>query len=144
MTEFRYGPVELYLVGIERERPDPATIEAIVELVEAGTVRLLDFLIISKDEDGEVTVTEVEDDPDEYGLGTVEMDAAAIVGDEDVEEFAELLEPGSAAALVALELTWARRLSQRFAESGAGILTQEHITAPVVNALVDLSEDETR
>lgn len=142
MSEFRYGPVELYLVGIEGERPDPATIEAIVELIEGRLVRLLDFLVISKDEDGEVTVTEIEDDSDEYGLGTVELDAVGIAGDEDIEEFAELIPPGSAAALVALELTWARRLAQRLAESGAEVLSHERIPAPVVNALVELAEDE--
>ena len=142
MTEFRYGPVELYVVGFEGDRPDPDTISAIVELIEGGLVRLLDFLVISKDADGEFSVIEIEDDSEEYGFGSVELDAVGIVGDEDVEEFAELIPPGGAAALVALELAWARRLAQRFAESGAIVLSHERIPAPVVNALVDLAEEE--
>jgi hypothetical protein len=142
MTEFRYGPVELYLVRIEGDRPDPATIAAIVELIDGGLVRLLDFILISKDEDGEVEVLEIEDDTDEFGLGEIELDAVGIAGDEDIEEFAELIPPGGAAVLVALELTWARRLAQRLSESGAEVLSHERIPAPVVNALVDAAEVE--
>jgi hypothetical protein len=138
MTEFRYGPVELYLVGFEGERPDPQTVSAIADLVEGGLVRLLDFLLISKDDDGEITVVEVEqDDPH---LGALELDAVGIAGEEDVAELAELIPPGGAAALVALELTWARRLAQRFTDSGAVVLSHERIPAPVINALVDLAE----
>jgi hypothetical protein len=142
MTEFRYGPVELYLVGFEGERPDPGTVAAIAELIEGGLVRLLDFLVISKSEDGEVSVVEIEDDTEAYGFGTIELDAVGIAGDEDIEEFAELIPPGGAAALVALELTWARRLATRLDESGAVILSHERIPAPVVNALVELAEEE--
>lgn len=142
MTEFRHGPVELVLVGFEGDRPDPRTIEAIVELIEGGLVRLLDFVIVSKSDDGEVSVVEIEDDSEAYGFGTVELDAVGIAGDEDVDELAELIPPGGSAALVALELTWARRLAQRVSESGAVILSHERIPAPVVNALVELAEQE--
>ena len=50
MAEFRYGPVELYLVGFEGDRPSPDTAAALAELVEGGLVRLLDFVIVSKAE----------------------------------------------------------------------------------------------
>ena len=50
MTEFRYGPVELYLVGFDGDRPSPDTISALAELLEGGLVRLLDFVIVSKSE----------------------------------------------------------------------------------------------
>ncbi len=128
MAEFEYGPVELHLIGFEGDRPDPSVIEAIVDLIQAGIVRLLDFTIVSKSEDGEVTVTEIEDETEEYGFGGVEL--------------AELIPPGSSAALVALELLWARRLAERFAASGSVILRSERIPAPIVNEVLALAAEQ--
>lgn len=142
MVEFRYGPVELYLVGFEGDRPDPGVIAALVEQLEGGLVRLLDFVIISKSDDGEITVTEVEDQTQEYGFGDVELAEIGLAGDEDIEELAELIEPGTSAALVTLELLYARKLASRLAASGGVVLSAERIPAPVVNAILDAAELE--
>ena len=136
MAEFRYGPVELYLVGFEGEAPDPGVIEALSALVEAGTVRVLDFLIVSKSEDGDITIAEVEDE--DFALDLHEI---GIAGEEDIEELAELVPPGGAAALVAMELVYARTLAERIAASGAVVLSAERIPAPVVNALIELASE---
>lgn len=142
MAHFTFGPVEFYLVGLEGDRPSPAVIDAIGELIESGTVRLLDLLLIAKSDVGAVTVTEIEDETEEYGFGTIEFGAIGLAGDEDVEEFAELIRPGTSAALVVLELTWAKRLAEKVAASGAEVLSVERIAAPVVNALVDAIIEE--
>lgn len=136
MADFRYGPVELYLVGFEGEAPDPGVIAALGDLVEAGTVRVLDFLIVSKSDDGDVTIAEVEDE--DFALDLHEV---GIAGDEDVEELAELVPPGGSAAIVALELVYARALAERVAASGAVLLSAERIPAPIVNALIDLAAE---
>lgn len=142
MPEFEYGPVELHLIGFEGDRPDPSVIEAIVDLIQAGIVRLLDFTIVSKSEDGEVTVTEIEDETEEYGFGGVELAEIGLAGDEDIDELAEHIAPGSSAALVALELVWARRLAERFAASGSVILRSERIPAPIVNEVLALAAEQ--
>ncbi|WP_396657625.1 DUF6325 family protein [Microbacterium sp.] len=141
MAEFRYGPVELYLVGFEGERPAPAVVDALAGLLESGLMRLLDFIIISRSEDGEVTVVEVEEDADEYGLGDLELAAIGIAGDEDIDELAELVPPGQSAALVVLEMAYARDLAEKIAASGAEVLSVERIPAPVVNAIVDAVDE---
>ncbi len=140
MAQFTFGPVEFYLLGLEGERPSPALLDELQRLVEAGTVRVLDFVIVSKNEDGDVTILEVE--ADELGLGGVEFVAAGIAGDEDVDEVAPLIDPGTSAALVVLELAWAKRLAEAAASSGAEVLSVERIPAPVVNALVDSLVDD--
>lgn len=136
MADFRYGPVELYLVGFEGEAPDPGVISALSDLVEAGTVRVLDFLIVSKSDEGDVTIAEIEDE--EFALDLHEV---GIAGDEDIEELAELVPAGGSAALVALELVYARALAEKVAASGAVLLSAERIPAPVVNAIIDLAEE---
>lgn len=137
MTEFRYGPVELYLVGLEADRPNLATAQALAELVESGLVRVLDFVLVSKSLDGEIDVVEVDDRAAELGIELAEI---GITGEEDIAELAELVEPGTSAAIVALELTYARRLAEKLAGSGGVVLSVERIPAPVVNAVVDLAE----
>jgi len=134
MADFEYGPVELYLIGFEGERPDAGTLGAIADLVEGGEIRLLDFLLVSRGED-EVTVIEFED----FG-GEIEFDVevleTGLVGGEDVDELAGVIPVGKSAALIAIELLWAKKLASRFAESGASLLQVERIPAPIVNAVL--------
>ncbi|MET0736459.1 MAG: DUF6325 family protein [Microbacterium sp.] len=134
MGTFEYGPVELYLVGFEGEAPDPGVIEALGELVESGLVRVLDFLIVSKSESGDVTIAEIEDED-----FPIDLHEVGIAGEEDVIELAGLVPPGGSAAIVALELVYARTLAERIAASGAVVLSAERIPAPVVNAVIDLA-----
>lgn len=65
MVDFRFGPVELYLVSLDGDRPAPAVIAALTDLVAAGTVNLLDFVVVSKAEDGTLTAIEIEEHADE-------------------------------------------------------------------------------
>lgn len=142
MTEFEYGPVELYVVGFAGDRPDDATLEAIGELIEGGEIRLLDLLVVSRHEDGGVFVTEFDDVSDEYGFGTVELEAVGLVADDDAKELAQGIPPGTSGAILAIELLWAKRLASRFAASGGVVLQTERIPAPVVNAALAEAEVE--
>ena len=136
MPAFRYGPVELYLIGFEGERPDAGTMAALSDLLESGLMRLLDLVLISKSDDGDITVTEVE--ADEFAL---ELHEVGIAGEEDIAELAELVPPGGSALLVALELSYARELAERLDSAGAVVLSAERIPAPVVNAVMDLADE---
>ena len=138
MTEFTYGPVELHLVGIQGDRPDPGVVQALGDLLEGGLLRLLDFVIITKSATGEISVVEVDDEGE--GFGGLEPAATGVVGDEDIEEFAEYVEPGSSAALVAFELVYARTLAEKLDTSGAAVLHSERIPAPIVNHALGLAE----
>lgn len=100
------------------------------------------MLLISKDADGEVAIVEMAENPADFGLDGFDLAAVGIAGEEDVAELAELVPAGGSAALVAMELTFARRLAERLASSGAVVLSSERIPAPVVNALADLAEQD--
>jgi Family of unknown function (DUF6325) len=142
MTEFEYGPVDIYLVGFEGDRPGPGVLEAIGELIEGGEIRLLDLLVISRAEDGAVSITEFADVSDEYGFGTIELEAIGLVADDDAMQLAEGIPPGTSGALLAIELLWAKRLASRFAASGGVVLQTERIPAPIVNAALAEAEVE--
>ena len=142
MNDFRFGPAEFYLVGFEGERPDPATFRALADLAESGVVRILDIALLSKAPTGEVEILELEDDAEAIGLAGFEPIASGLAGEEDVEVLAEALEPGRSAAVVVLELAFARTLAQNLAAAGGQVLRSERVPAPVVNAMMDILDQE--
>lgn len=142
MNDFRFGPAEFYLVGFEGERPDPATFRALTDLIDSGVVRLLDFVVLSKSASGEVEIVELDDDDGVLGLDDFQPIAAGLAGEEDVEALAAALDPGQSAAVVVLELTFARALAQSLAAAGGQVLRSERVPAPVVNAMMDILDQE--
>ncbi|MGS0560729.1 DUF6325 family protein [Microbacterium aurugineum] len=142
MNDFRFGPAEFYLVGFEGERPDPATFRALNDLVDSGVVRLLDFVVLSKSASGEVEIVELDADDGDLGLDDFQPIAAGLAGEEDVEALAAALEPGQSAAVVVLELAFARALAQSLAAAGGQVLRSERVPAPVVNAMMDILDQE--
>lgn len=141
MIDFRYGPVEFYLVGFEGDRPDPATFQALRDLIDGGTVRLLDFVVLSKSADGDVELRDLADDQAE-ALGDARPLADGLAGEEDILMLAEHVPPGTSAAVVVLELTFARTLAEKLQAAGGEVLRTERVPAPVVNAMMDILEQE--
>ena len=143
MADFEYGPVEIFLIGFEGERPGPDVVNAIVELVNSGVVRLLDLLFVTRSyETGDVVVLEIDEVADEYGLPEFELLEVGIAGEEDVADFAEDLAPGTSAALLVVEHAWARAFAEAMFNAGGSVLRTERIPAPVVNEIAALSGTE--
>jgi hypothetical protein len=142
MNDFRFGPAEFYLVGFDGARPDPATFRALGDLVDSGVVRLLDMVLLTKSEEGDVEILELDDDSAAIGLADFEPIAAGLAGEEDVAALAEALAPGRSAAVVVLELAFARVLAQNLAAAGGEVLRSERVPAPVVNAMMDILDQE--
>lgn len=142
MADFEYGPVEILVVAFEGERPDAATFEAIAELVEAGDIRLLDAVIMSRDDEGNLDAIEFEDLGDEMDITEIQLEASGLVGQDDYADLSGVIPPGMSAAVLAVELVWAKRLASRFAESGGVMLHAERIPAPVVNAVLAAATEQ--
>ncbi|KUG51634.1 hypothetical protein AVL62_10015 [Serinicoccus chungangensis] len=142
MSPFTYGPVELHLVGFGTGDPDPQAVGALRELVDSSLLRLLDLVVVSRSESGELTTQEPGEGPQDWGLGDLEPAETGLTGDEDIEELAASLEPGTSGLVVAFELVYARTLAQRLAAAGGSVLRTERIPAPVVNELLDAAAKE--
>jgi len=142
MAEFEYGPAELMVAQFDTDRPSAGVVQAILDLVESGTVRLLDLVFVERHSDGSVDIIELEQIGDEIGLTDVSLEASGIAGDEDVAQIAELLEPGSTGAVLVIEHLWAKTLASRFFESGGVVVHSERIPAPVLNAVAAEAYEE--
>ncbi|MCB0877375.1 MAG: hypothetical protein KDC46_00135 [Thermoleophilia bacterium] len=138
MAEFTYGPVDLVSAAFDGDRPDPDVLAALAELVESGQVRVLDLLVVQRDDDGDLSFSDLDtSDPAYVAFASVELLAQGVVTLEDAAGLVTDLAPSSGAVVVALELTWATALANRLAATGGVVLETVRIPAPVVNAVMD-------
>jgi hypothetical protein len=132
--DLEFGPVEFILAAFDGDTPTGGVIDAIAELVEAGTVRIIDLVYVSRSVDGEMSWAEI----DEAGieLGELELPASGLATHDDVEQLGAGLPAGSSALLLAVEFVWARHLASRLAAAGGFVVDSVRIPAPIVNAAV--------
>lgn len=133
MTTFDYGPIEFYAIGFDGDRPGPEVLAAIDDLVASGTVNLLDLVFARRSADGELEILELSDTIDD---GAPALDLAGLAGEEDIAALTEDLEPGSSAAIVVVELLWAKSFAAALYDAGGTVLARHGIPAPVVNAFL--------
>jgi len=137
MVEFRYGPVEILLISFDGDRPGAALGRALRELVEEKTITLLDLLFVARDADGDLRIVEADDLPQKAELPDLQLGELGLAGLDDIEELAAELPPGTSAAVLVVELAWARNFASVLAASGGAVLHQERIPAAVVNEVLE-------
>ncbi|KJL42220.1 DUF6325 family protein [Microbacterium trichothecenolyticum] len=138
MTTFDYGPIEFYAIGFEGDRPGPAVLQAIDDLVAAGTVNVLDLVFARRSPEGEIEVLELSDTIDD---GAPALDLAGLASQDDILYLAENLEPGSSAAILVVELLWAKSFAAALYDAGGAVIAREGIPAPIVNAFLAENAD---
>ncbi|MDR7183982.1 MULTISPECIES: DUF6325 family protein [Microbacterium] len=138
MTTFDYGPIEFYAIGFEGDRPGPAVLQAIDDLVASGTVNVLDLVFARRSPEGEIEVLELSDTVDD---GAPALDLAGLAGQDDILYLAENLEPGSSAAILVIELLWAKSFAAALYDAGGAVIAREGIPAPIVNAFLAENAD---
>ena len=105
------GPVDWIVVEFPGSKFNGQIAPALLDLVERDLIRVLDLLVLKKDDDGSLEAFELSDlDQGEVGdLRTYERELAMLLSEEDVTSLAAAIEPGSSAAVLVWENTWPRR-----------------------------------
>jgi len=132
------GRVDVYIVGFPGNKFSGEIVPAIMDLVQAGTIRVLDVLFVMKDADGVVASLAIEDlDPD-LGPAFLELEVSdrGVLNEEDAEEISEDLAPNSSALLIAYENTWMAPLVSAMMNADAVVIDQIRIPADVVAAAI--------
>ncbi|MEV8267321.1 DUF6325 family protein [Microbacterium sp. NPDC076911] len=132
MTTFDYGPIEFYTIGFDGDRPGPAVLQAIDDLVASGTVNLLDLIFATRDANGELTIAEITDTTNDAGVPA--LDLAGLASEEDIEALAEAVPAGASAAILVVELLWAKSFAGALYDAGGFVVSRQGIPAPLVNA----------
>ena len=130
------GPVDVYIIGFPGNKFTGRIAPAILDLVENGTIRVLDLLFVMKDAEGVVTSLRASD-LDDQGADFVSIDIAqpGALGHEDAEEVSDDLPSNSAALLIAFENLWAAEVVDALQAADAVLIDSIRIPADVVAAL---------
>jgi uncharacterized membrane protein len=135
------GPVELVVVGFPGNRFSGEIRPRIQDLVDRNIVNIVDALLVMKDDQGDVTLFELEEledgDADLRALHASVSQELDLISDEDAEVFAAELAPGSSALAIAFEHTWMRPVRDAVINSGGVLIADVHIPAQVVDEVLD-------
>jgi hypothetical protein len=142
--DIEMGPVDFLIVEWPKESPPTGdAFPYLVDLVDRGIIRILDMSFIEKDRDGNVLEIDIADfDGDGYpDLAVFEGASSGLLDDEDHEEAGNVLEPGTAAAILVYENTWAAPFATALRKGGAQLVAQGRI--PINDIIQTLDELET-
>jgi hypothetical protein len=143
-TDVELGPVDYLVVTFPAEKANFSGEMAsqLKVLMDSGTVRLLDLVFLTKDADGSVEAAELADadDSDVGQLRAAETDLAVLLAESDVEEIGSVLEPGSSAALLVWENTWAAPFGAAVRRSGGQLLTSGRIPTQAIMAAIEADD----
>jgi Family of unknown function (DUF6325) len=140
-ADVELGPVDYVVVAFPAGKADfsGAMASELRTLMDNNTVRLLDLLLVSKDADGSVEASELRDaDDSEVGqLRAAEADLAVLLAESDIEEIGGFLEPGSAAAVLVWENTWAGPFGAAVRRSGGQLVATGRIPTQAILAAIE-------
>ena len=138
------GPVDWIVVEFPGSKFNGQIAPALRELVERDLVRVLDLLVLKKDDDGSLEAFELSDlDEGEIGeLRTYESELAMLLSEEDVTSLAAAIEPGSSAAVLVWENTWAAPFASAVRRSGGQLVASGRIPIQALLAAVEADEQE--
>ena len=131
------GPVDVMVIGFPGNNFTGRIAPALMDLINSGTIRVIDLLFIMKDEAGVVTTIEAAD-LDQVGAGFIGIDVAqpGALGREDADELDEDLPPNSSTLLIAFENLWAAKMVDALQAADAVVIDQIRIPADVVQAVL--------
>lgn len=135
------GPIDYLIVEWPGRQPTGEALPHLIDLVDRGLIRVLDLSFIAKGEDGSVATLEIADLGDEIDVfADFEGASSGLLGDDDIEEAGNALEPGTSAALLVYENRWAAPFAAAVRHSGGQLVASGRIPVQAVLAALDAVE----
>ncbi len=137
-----FGPVDYVMIEFPRDSTGAETAKALGDLVDSGTVRLYDVMVVSKDEGGGATEIDLSN-PSDGQLTEWRAFAGArsgLLDDDDVARAAEVLGDGKVAAVVLYENAWAVPFVSGARNEGGQMVASARLTAQEIMDALDAAE----
>jgi Family of unknown function (DUF6325) len=133
------GPVDYLIVAFPGNKFRGEIVPALADLVENGTIRIIDLAFVGKNAAGEIVAFEVMDlEPDvKKAFEDMGIEVTGLFNEDDLMAAGEELEPDSSAALLVWENVWARKVADGIRNAGGVILDFERLPHEVVQAARD-------
>lgn len=136
------GPVDFVIVEFPEGQANfnGAMADELVKLVEAGTIRVIDMLILVKGDDGVVEAMELSDIDDLGALQAIEAELAELLAEDDVINLAAAMDPGSTAGVLIYENLWAAPFASAARHSGGQLIADGRIPIQAIIAAIEADE----
>jgi hypothetical protein len=137
------GPIDILVIAFPAGAPMTGdAVPLLMDLVDNGTIRVLDAMFVAKDEDGRFSGFEAQN-LDDKGVGDFrifEGASSGLLGDEDAATAAEALEPGSAGVMIVYENRWAAPFAAAVRRNGGVLVDNQRIPVQDLIATLDAVE----
>jgi hypothetical protein len=132
------GPIELLEIRFPGNQFRGEIAAALKELVETGTIRIIDILFLIKDQQGTVTMLEINqlDDDDYNAFDPVVSEVTGLLSEDDVRRIASGLVYKSSVGVMLFENVWATRFASAVANARGEVLLNERIRRAVIDEVV--------
>jgi len=140
-----YGPIDFIALEFKGNNFKGEIIPALVELIANKTIRVIDLVIVLKDEKGKVEVAELQQlTPDIIAVfDPLDKEVNGLIKEVDAAMVGRNMENNSTAAVMLFENLWAVKFKEAVLNADGRLLMQERIPNEVVlEALEDLSLPE--
>src|SRR4249919_1146048 len=112
----------------------------LLALVDAGTIRVIDALILTKDADGAIDATELSDVADLGEMQALETELAELLAADDVAHLAAAMDPGTVAGVLIWENLWAAPFASAARRSGGQLIANGRIPTQAIIASIEADE----
>jgi hypothetical protein len=131
------GPIDFLVVEFPGSQMTGKGLPMLVDLVDQGIIRILDLVFIRKEMDGAVTVLTLEDIGEGTELSIFDGVSSGLLEDEDLNEAANAVEPGSSAGVLLYENRWAAPFAAELRRGGAQMVAYGRIPINAILAALD-------
>ncbi len=139
------GPIDYVIVEFPAETSNftGEMAKELLALVDSGTIRVVDILILTKNDDGTVEAMELSDIEDLGPLQAVEAQLAELLAEEDVENLAAAMDPGTTAGVLIWENLWAAPFASAARRSGGQLIATGRIPIQAIIASIEADAAST-
>jgi hypothetical protein len=135
------GPVDCVLIRFPGNKFRGEIAPALADLVNDGTIHIIDLVFILKDENGDVTAAELTDlGEDAATFDDIDGDVGELLSEEDIMDAAEDLEANTSALLIVFENSWAARLATAMRNADGEVVAFERIPHDIVMEVVGAAD----
>jgi uncharacterized membrane protein len=133
------GPVDLVVLEFPGNRFSGAGLRELHQLVVAGTINIIDLVIVTKNEAGQVAAMDLHDLAPDASAALVGLQAtiSQMLTQDDIEAVGEQLSNNSTAALLLYENTWAAKVKQAIIEANGRVVVQARIPHEIIQATIE-------
>jgi len=136
------GPIDYVVLEWPTAFPDSGgeVARLLTDLVDRGTIRILDIAFMAKDQEGNVAAIDLAEDSGVPGFEAFDGASSGLIGDEDLQEAAQVLESGTAAAILVWENRWAAPVAVALRKTGGQLVASGRLPVQAIIAALDATE----